>query len=319
MHPYTRAHFFSFALIALMFWVTVSSAQNIDPKVKRIVFLGNSITWQANYVNDVIACLTFYYPNRHFEFINVGLPSETVSGLSEPGHAGGAFPRPDLHERLQRVLDQTKPDLVFACYGMNDGIYMPFDPDRFQKFKDGILWLHNEVVKSGAEIIHITPPVFDELRGGDPGYAAVLDRYAKWLLSLRHSLGYEVIDVHFPMKKYLGAHRRVDAKFNLDGFALTSDGVHPAEPGHWIMAREILLYLGCDEVAKSPGIEQALSKTPNGAKLLKLITNRQTLLRDAWLTATKYKRPGLPVGLPLDEAVRKSDEMGREIDSLLRR
>jgi lysophospholipase L1-like esterase len=319
MIVFYRMRFFSIVLVFLMLWASLSAAQNIDPKVKRIIFLGNSITWQANYVNDVIAYLTVRYPNRHFEFINVGLPSETVSGLSEPGHAGGAFPRPDLHERLQRVLDQSKPDLVFACYGMNDGIYMPFDEDRFQKFKDGILWLHNEVVKSGADIIHITPPFFDELRGGDPGYAAVLDRYAKWLLGLRHSAGYKVIDVHFPMKKYLDAHRRVDAKFNLDGFALTTDGVHPGELGHWIMAREILLYLGCAEVAMSPGIEQALSGTPNAAKLLKLITDRQNLLRDAWLTATKYKRPGLPVGLSLDEATKQSDAMSRSIDSLLQR
>ena len=86
-----------------------------------------------------------------------------------------------------------------------------------------------------------------------------LSRYAKWLLSLRYSIGYKVIDVHFPDKnQYLEAHRRVDAKFNLDGFALTTDGVHPAELGHWIMAREILLYLGCDEVATSPGIEQSV-------------------------------------------------------------
>ena len=317
MIAFTRNKIFTTILAFLLFWASASPAQNIDPKVKRILFLGNSITWQANYVNDVIACLTVYYPNRHFDFINVGLPSETLSGLSEPGHAGGAFPRPDLHERLQRVLDQTKPDLVFACYGMNDGIYMPFDTGRFQKFKEGIYWLHNAVVKSGADIIHITPPVFDELRGGDPGYSAVLDKYAKWLLGLRQSPGYKVIDVHFPMKKYLDAHRKVDAKFNLDGFALTTDGVHPAELGHWIMAREILRYLGCSGAADSPGIVQALSKTPNGPKILKLITDRQSLLRDAWLTATKYKRPGLPVGFPLDEAMKKSDEMGKSIDSLL--
>lgn len=308
---------FSAVLFIGLFLAPPGRAQNIGPKIKRIVFLGNSITWQANYVNDVIACLTAYYPNRHFEFINVGLPSETVSGLSEPGHAGGAFPRPDLHERLQRVLDQIKPDLVFADYGINDGIYMPFDQDRFQKFKDGIRWLHNEVVKSGVDIIHITPPVFDELRGGDPGYAAVIDQYAQWLLSMRRSDGYKVIDVHFPMKKYLEAHRKADAEFNLDGFALTTDGVHPGEVGHWIMARQILLYLGCSQVAKSPDILHALANTPNPAKLLKLVTDRQNMLRDAWLTATRYKRPGLPVGLPLDEAIRKADEMGKSIDSVL--
>ena len=79
------------------------------------------------------------YPGRTIEFINVGLPSETVSGLSEEGHAGGQFPRPDLHERLGRVLEQIRPDLVFACYGMNDGIYLPFNEERFEvQTRDGM-------------------------------------------------------------------------------------------------------------------------------------------------------------------------------------
>jgi lysophospholipase L1-like esterase len=317
MRSYFHHNFCKAILAFSLLLASTVHAQKIGPKVKRIVFLGNSITWQANYVNDIIAYLTVQYPNRHFDFINVGLPSETVSGLSEPGHADGAFPRPDLHERLQRVLDQTKPDLVFASYGINDGIYMPFDTNRFQKFKDGINWLNDEVVKSGAQIIHITPSVFDELRGGDAGYAAVMDRYANWLLSLRSSLKWEVIDVYFPMKKYLEAHRKVDAQFHLDGFALSSDGVHPNEVGHWIMARQILIYLGSGEVANSPTAEQSLSNNKNGAKILKLVTERQNMLRDAWLTSTGHKRPGMPVGLPLDEALKKSEEIGQAINTLV--
>ena len=61
-----------------------------------------------------------------FLSINLGLPGETVTGLSEPGHP---FPRPNVHERFGRVLAGGKPDLVFACYGMNDGIYYPFSDD----------------------------------------------------------------------------------------------------------------------------------------------------------------------------------------------
>lgn len=312
-----RCNIYRSSLAVLLLLASSAYAQRIDPKVKRIVFLGNSITWQANYVNDVIAYLTVTYPDRHLDFINLGLPSETVSGLSEPGHAGGAFPRPDLHERLQRVLAQTKPDLVFACYGMNDGIYMPFDTGRFRKYRDGINWLHAEVVKSGAQIIHITPPVFDELKGGDPGYAAVLDMYARWVLAQRSAQQWEVIDVHFPMKKYLEAHRKVDAKFSLDGFALTGDGVHPGDLGHWIMARQILVYLCGDSVATFASAEKSLAANKNGAAILKAITERQNMLRDAWLSATGHKRPGMPVGLPLDSAMRKSAEMGVRVDSLV--
>lgn len=305
-------------LAVLLLMASSVYGQRIGPRVKRIVFLGNSITWQADYVNDVIAYLTVSYPDRHFDFINVGLPSETVSGLSEPGHANGAFPRPDLHERLQRVLSQTKPDLVFARYGMNDGIYLPFDTGRFRKFRDGINWLHAEVVKSGAQIVHVTPPVFDELKGGDPGYAAVLDKYAKWVLTQRSARHWEVIDVHFPMKKFLEAHRKVDAKFNLDGFALTGDGVHPGELGHWIMARVILVYLCGDSVLSFSSAEKSLAANKNGAAILKVITERQNMLRDAWLTSTGHKRPGLPVGMPLDSALRKSEAIGQRVDSLVR-
>src|SRR5579872_7586298 len=115
---------------------------------RRVVFLGDSITYSGQYVDDVEAAFRASSNENECEFLNLGLPSETVSGLSEPGHAGGSFPRPDLHERLHRILDKIKPDLVFACYGMNDGIYMPFDEDRFQRYKTGIQWLHDTLEKT---------------------------------------------------------------------------------------------------------------------------------------------------------------------------
>ena len=313
-------------IVLRSFWVVLfvwqfqlfSSAQHIASGTKRILFLGNSITWAGMYVNNVETYLTVQYPGRRFEFINVGLPSETVSGLSEPGHAEGSFPRPDLHERLGRVLEQTKPDLVFACYGMNDGIYMPFDTGRFQKFRDGINWLHDEVVKTGARLIHLTPPDYDEARGKSKGYRDVLDHYADWLLGRRRSSKWEVIDIHYPMKKYLAAHRKIDSTFRLDGFALAQDGVHPGETGHWIMAREILFYLGLKDAVESTGIVESIKQIPNGHELVKLVAKRQNMMRDAWLTATKHLRPGLPVGLPLNEAQIKSDELMREIEDLIK-
>ncbi len=69
--------------------------------VRRVVFLGDSITYSGQYLEYVEARLRLNEPTNRLEFLNLGLPSETVSGLSEPGHAGGQFPRPGLHERLQ--------------------------------------------------------------------------------------------------------------------------------------------------------------------------------------------------------------------------
>ncbi|PSR53658.1 G-D-S-L family lipolytic protein [Adhaeribacter arboris] len=308
---------YGFLILVIQLLSITVFAQKIAPNVKRILFLGNSITWAGIYVNDIEAYITAQDPNRQIEFINAGLSSETVSGLSEEGHAGGSFPRPDLHERLERVLAKTKPELVFACYGMNDGIYLPFDENRFAKFKEGINWLHQEVVKTGAKIIHLTPPDYDEQKGKSLGYTAVLDKYADWLLRQRSTSKWEVIDIHYPMQKYLRAHRAVDATFGLDGFALGQDGIHPSETGHWIMARQVLVYLGYKEVANSPGILPNLKHVPDASQYLKLVTERQNLMRDAWLTETKHKRPGLPLGLPLNEAQNKSEELRQQIQTQL--
>jgi lysophospholipase L1-like esterase len=129
--------------------------------VRRVLFLGDSITYSGGYVETIEAWLFAHCPEQRYELINIGLPSETVSGLTEPNHAGGAFPRPDLHERLARALAKTQPDLVVACYGMNDGIYYPFDPQRFAKYQEGLRWTRDAVRKAGAKFWVVTPPPFD--------------------------------------------------------------------------------------------------------------------------------------------------------------
>jgi lysophospholipase L1-like esterase len=281
-------------------------------RVKRILFLGNSITYAGEYVTNVEAYFTARYPAMNVEFINTGLPSETVSGLSEPGHADGKFPRPDLHERLARVLKQTKPDWVFACYGMNDGIYMPLDEERFRKFKEGIHWLHDELENAGVKkIIHLTPPVFDERKGGHPGYAHVLDVYSEWLLTQRGVAQWNVADIHGAMKTYLENQIQKDT-----AFALAADGVHPGKTGHWLMSKEILLYLEEKNIAAAENITDALADVPNGDKILPLISQRQMIMKDAWLTSTGHQRPGMKTGLLLREAKTKAKKIQKEINAL---
>ncbi|WP_295128428.1 SGNH/GDSL hydrolase family protein [uncultured Chitinophaga sp.] len=281
-------------------------AQTISQSAKRVLFLGNSITYAGQYINYIETYWLLKHPGQHLEFINMGLPSETVSGLSEEGHADGKFPRPDLHERLNRIMKLVQPDVVFACYGMNDGIYQPFDEDRFNRFKTGIEWLHDQYAGQGVRIIHLTPPVYDEEKGGAKGYAAVLDRYSDWLLAQRKALKWEVADLHYPMKKVLDA-----------GTHLAGDGVHPGNEGHWIMAKAVLLYLGEKKVAKANDITTAINN-PKTTDILKLVSQRQAIMKDAWLTAAGHKRPMTP-GLPLAEAQEKAKVLDQQIKDVLKR
>lgn len=201
---------------------------------------------------------------------------------------------------------------------MNDGIYMPFDEGRFLKFKEGINWLHEEAVALGVPIVHLTPPIFDEHKGKKEGYSVVLDRYSDWLIGQREAEGWAVIDIHYPMKRYLDAHRKVDQSFSIDGFALAHDGVHPGDVGHWMMAKEVLLYLGESGLATVPDIIGALDH-PNGPEILALVVEKQGIMKDAGLTAAGHDRPGMKTGLPIEEARAKAKELETRIRELIKK
>jgi len=301
--------FFIFAILIVCIHVKGQDTFELSPDIRRILFLGNSITYSGQYVSYIETCLILKNPERIIEYINAGLPSENVSGLTEPGHANGAFPRPDLHERLDRVLDQTRPDLVFACYGMNDVIKQPFNDKIFRKYRKGIEWLHDEVRASGAQIVILTPPVYDPVKGAC--FSNVLDIYSDWLISKRYTSGWEVVDLHWPMKKFLEDKRATDSSYYL-----AKDAIHPNETGHWLMAREVLLFLGHTEVKDTENIHEALAPFEQGEALLELVDRRQNIMKDAWLTSTGHKRPRMKQGLPMNEARERYNEIQKEIEAI---
>jgi hypothetical protein len=272
---------------------------------QRIAVLGDSITYDGRWVADLVAWME--RQGTTAEVIDVGLPSETVSGLSEDGHAGGKFPRPDLAERLERMLRVVRPDVVLACYGMNCGIYQPLDETRFAAFRAGMQRLHDVVEKTGATIIHLTPPVYDA-RPDKPGpaqgveYDAVLDAYSRWLLSKRAD-GWLVIDIHGPMREMLAAARRQDP-----AAVFAPDTVHPDDAGHWAICRAVLTGLGDEEFAQAD--------TPAALEwFMPEVTGRLKILRDAYLAAAGHARPGLPAGLPLGQAEDRARRLTQSIRS----
>ena len=279
----------------------------------KILFMGDSITHAGHYVSWIEAQLrTNNRKGPYATLINLGLPSETCSGLSEPDHP---FPRPDVHERLERALKEVKPDIVFACYGMNDGIYYPFSEDRFEAYKKGIAGIIQKVKKSGAKLVLMTPPAFDPLPlkkkgkllplGAEKyawfsiyeGYDDVLKKYSAWLMTQNDKA--MVIDLHTPVSKYVAAKR----KKNPD-FTMSPDGVHVNNEGHVVLAKAILA-----------AAKVEISGDPD-PQLLKLVDQKTKLLHDAWLSHVGHKRPGVKAGLPIAEAQKKTAELEEKIRQL---
>lgn len=319
-----RAPWFGLAL-TLSLSTPVLSAEKPPQEYRRVVFLGDSITYAGQYVEFVEAALRLKNPGMTTEFLDIGLPSETVSGLSEPGHAGGAFPRPTLHERLDRVLAKAKPDLVVACYGMNDGIYYPLGEDRFAAYRKGIELLRSKAKAAGADILHLTPPVFDaepikartlpagldEYKQPYVGYDEVLARYAAWLME-RKADGWAVIDIHTPIRKALDAGRMKDPAFRLAG-----DGVHMDANGHWLIARELLNHWGVP-VDVGMTADAYFASKPHGKEVLDLVQKRQRLLKDAWLNDTGHKRPGMARGVGMEKAGSEAAAIESQLRSMLK-
>jgi lysophospholipase L1-like esterase len=250
---------------------------------KRVMALGDSVTQDGRYLSFVEYYLQKQNPTLPFDLVNAGLASETTSGLTEEGHPG---PRPGIHDRLDRALADVKPQLVIACYGMNDGIYKPLSEDRQKAFQDGVTRLVEKCQAAGAEVILITPPAFDvDCQGGIAksgfDYNTVLDVYAEWELKTRPG-GATVIDLHVPMSAMVKPARAANHPLHNPG-----DGVHPAEMGHFVIADAILKGLGIP--APAGDLDTRLA-TVQADPLYKLIRQRQSARGQGWLNYIGFTR-----------------------------
>lgn len=281
---------------------------------KRILFLGDSNTHAGSFVAYLEALLQSQGVTPLPKMINAGLSSETCSGLTEPDHP---FPRPDVHERLDRALNKVKPDVVVACYGMNDGIYYPFSEDRFRAYREGTQKLIDKVHASGAKLILMTPPPFDPepLRSKNvlkplgekeygykyvfEDYDDVLAKYSDWLMTQGEKVEM-LIDLHTPLKQHTLEQRKSNP-----AYTLAPDGVHFNDEGHRIVATTIL---------KAWKVVPVQSLDP---ELEKLLITKTQLLHDAWLTEIGHLRPGLPQGLPIKDAELKAAEIDQQISDHL--
>ena len=295
--------------------------QAIDLQDKRILILGDSITQNGTYVSFVSYFLQKRNPNFNYDIVSIGLGSETVAGTSEADHP---FPRPCVHTRLGEALEQVKPEIVFACYGMNDGIYHPLNGERFLEYQRGIETLIEKVAAVGAQIVLMTPPLFDaaakqtlspsgssyfSYKSPYENYNDVLRTYGKWILITDLPVAAKV-DLNTPMLKYNQARRKNGTEFHL-----ARDGIHPGELGHLIMALVILDSLGTSIDGDPVELLAEIKADPLFAK----VHERRGLRSKGWLEYVGYERRERVKADSVDEVELKAAELQMAIDDLRRR
>jgi lysophospholipase L1-like esterase len=273
----------------------MSAAEEIVRDKSRVVFLGDSNTFAGRFISYLEIHLRERHPDWQFELINLGLPSETISGLSEPDHP---YPRPNVHDRLAAALAKTKPNVVVACYGMNDGIYYPFDEDRFRKYQEGYRKLIADCEKAGAKVVLMTPAPFDprplkdkvQAKGAEKyswlkpyaDYDDVLRLYSGWLLTFRDK-GYAVADAHSAIHAHLERMRKIDT-----AYSVSADGIHPDASGHYIIFRELATTLGIPVEGVEARLDAATGKSDSpGVSNIKVGLGR---LEFAWRAPASFPR-----------------------------
>jgi len=283
--------------------------------VQRIVFLGDSITQGGDYVTDCDCWLLAH--GFQVEVLNLGLASETASDLTAEENAPHlqkhGFGRPFVSERLDRALAATKPDWLFACYGMNDAENLPPDAGGTRRFAEAITNLRDSAAKAGVKrVILCTPPVYDEKGDATQRFRdESLGRYTAWLLS-RRADGWDVVDIHTPMRRALDEGRTKNPAFKF-----ANDGVHPGREGHWLMTRQILTgFFG----AKLDGVPCAEDLFPaHGRQIRELVQERMVLRFNAWMTQIGHTRPGVAggpgakAGPPITQANNKAADLAKRI------
>ncbi len=277
-------------LLALLSTQAADAADASMAGIKRVVFLGDSITQAGGYVVDAECWLLAH--GIDVEVLNLGLGSETASDLTPEESAGHAkrygFPRPAVSERLGRLLAAVKPDMVIACYGMNDGSELLANAAGTKRFADAVTALRTAILAAGAKRVVLASPPVAESKAADwekNVHDQNLGRYTQWLLGQR-AAGWEVVDIHTPMRKALDA-----ARAQKPDFAFTKDGVHPGAEGHWVMASAVLEQAFA---AKLEGMTAADRLFPaNGADICRLVAERQGIRFAAWMGSIGHKRPGV--------------------------
>lgn len=296
-----------FLLIAL---APFANGQLIFKENERVLWLGDSVTANGTHIGLIDGYIITQHPKLNITNMPCGLSSETACGLSEPIHP---WPRPNVHERLDRAIEKLEFDTAIICYGVNDGIYYPFSSERFETYQKGITKLIKKLQAGGAKVIALTPAPFDAgsfpsdklLPEGEKEYGytkvykdynEVMKRYAKWVLE--ESPADLKIDITNPLTEAIAAKRKVDPTFK------SGDGVHPNDEAYAMLATILLKALG-----------------EKDAKLEKVAADKQTLalkkhriLGVAYREHVGHKRPGAPKNpMPLDEALEKTAKLEKQI------
>jgi len=197
----------------------------------RVVFYGDSITQQRLYTRYVQQYIYVRYPELDIEFFNAGWGGDTAKGANA---------------RLERDVLELDPTVVTLCFGMNDGRYRSTDPAILKGFEAEMEGLVARLALANVRVLVLSPGCVDSDRRPNLAKSKYNDALAELgraaeRVAKKHGCRY--VDLRTPMLRVQTELKRANAEFTM-----IPDSVHPAPPGHLVMAHEILKGMGAERM-----------------------------------------------------------------------
>ena len=207
-----------------------SAADSLLQRGDRVAVVGDSITQQAKYSRFIEAYLMACTPQLELQVMQLGWSGETAAGFVR---------------RMERDLVLWRPDVATLCYGMNDGGWRSY-ADWIGKEYDGAMRaIVGRLVGLDCTVIVGAPGVVDTdtFRWQPDEVNDKLARLGTFGEQVATDFRMPFADVH---RQMMDAMIAAKAEYGPAYHVAGSDGVHPAQNGHLIMACAFLRAMELD-------------------------------------------------------------------------
>lgn len=217
---------------------SLTTSAQFFKKGDRVCFVGNSITHNGDYWHNVQLYYATRYPQLGVQFFNCGISGDVTGGILR---------------RMNKDILVHKPTWAVIMIGMNDVNRPLYDAKRknepgikekqqaalsaYRKNLDSILLIFRE---KGIRVVVQTPSIYDQTAklGGNNlvGVNDALKTCAGYIKEFAARDSLLVVDYWAMLSKLNAEIQTTDTAATL----ISKDRVHPAGPGHLLMAWEFL-------------------------------------------------------------------------------
>lgn len=207
------------------------AARLLLKKGDRMIMAGDSITEQQIYTRDVELYLSACTPQLDLWMMQIGKGGEEA---------------PAFLDRMDRDLLPFKPNVMTLCYGMNDGKYIAFRGDLAEVYKTYLTAVIKKAQGAGMVPVLGSPGAVDSVHFkicAPAVYNDTLQKLGGIGRQIAQENGLVFANVHEAMMAAMApAKGAFGPAYSLAG----TDGIHPSENGHLVMAYAFLKALGLD-------------------------------------------------------------------------